>query len=721
MSGVVRVFEDLMDYRAYSGTRRYLINLSQCPPPPPPQPSAPPEDNNERPVLNLDEIVSDAVLKKQIHEFPTEIRDEVRRAYILKGPTQPIVNFPLRPFGNSKRAFSQSYESKDAAFCFYCFLFKEPVRAETFGYDVFNKIGFNDWKHAYKALPEHVGGVNSAHNSCVKHCDDFKNQRQSIPSKINRASNEAEELYRIRLTSSLECSRFLIAQGMAFRGHDESSKSLNKGNFLEMLDWYMDKNEIVRHAFDHGKNCKMTCPDIQKEFARCFTEEICDHRSIGDRKFSILIDESRDISLKEQMAVMLRKRRERFLALRHVSDTTSDTLKVALFGILGKYKLSISRIRGQGYDGASNMRGEFNGLQKKILDENPHAFCPFCCSAIHDFFEYVSLIVTTTSASCKRRDTLIESYRRSILHKLESLDIGSGRGKNQQTSLTRPGDTRWGSHHRTLIRLEEMWDSVIKVLEMVEKDIRGPSSAAGLLDKWNINIVHVMELIQDVKDQPATMRDSGCDEVFDRAKQYCEKQNISVPNMLDDMPVRGRSKRRNETTTFLHHYRAGIFFVALDKICVELNYRFGKPTIEILTCFSCIDPKNSFSRFDADKLVRTYILQVRRHTAFSTCTDLASLASKTIQTEKHMVFPLVYRLIKLALILPLSTTSVERAFSAMKIIQTKLRNKIDDNWFNDLLVCYIDKEIFKELDESTTLRRFQGIKNRRLNLPRAFI
>jgi hypothetical protein len=87
----------------------------------------------------------------------------------------------LKKFGNNakKRAFSKSWyinynwleynESKDLTFCFYCFLFKEPGRAEIFGHDVFNKTGFNDWKHAYKALPEHVGGVSSAHNKCVKH------------------------------------------------------------------------------------------------------------------------------------------------------------------------------------------------------------------------------------------------------------------------------------------------------------------------------------------------------------------------------------------------------------------------------------------------------------------------------------------------------------------------------------------------------------------------
>jgi hypothetical protein len=54
--------------------------------------------------------------------------------------------------------------------------------------------------------------------------------------------------------------------------------------------------------------------------------------------------------------------------------TTSEALKDALYGILDCHTLFISRIRGQGYDGASNMTGEFNGLQRKILDENPYAF-----------------------------------------------------------------------------------------------------------------------------------------------------------------------------------------------------------------------------------------------------------------------------------------------------------------------------------------------------------
>jgi hypothetical protein len=138
--------------------------------------------------------------------------------------------------------------------------------------------------------------------------------------------------------------------------------------------------------------------------------------------------------------------------------------------------------------------------------------------------------------ACKRRDALIEAHHQSILEKLESGEMFRGSGQHQETNLTRPGDTRWGSHHKTLIRLDQMWNSVIEVLGMVETDGRAPSQAGGLIEKMesfkfsfilklmlrllgitnelshilrrkDINIVHAMELVSDIKDQLITMRE----------------------------------------------------------------------------------------------------------------------------------------------------------------------------------------------------------------------
>ena len=222
------------------------------------------------------------------------------------------------------------------------------------------------------------------------------------------------------------------------------------------------------------------------------------------------------------------------------------------------------------------------------------------------------------------------------------------------------------------------------------------------------------------------MRESGWENLFDEVRQFCEAKGIPDPNMSDEIPVRGRSRRDGFTITNLHYYRAEIFYVVVDKICAEMNHRFSEATTELLICFSCLDPKNSFSKFDVNKIARladiydgdfcdhdrkiireqleTYIVHVRRNAAFASCTDIASLARKMIETEKHLAFPLVYKLIELALLVPVSTATGERSFSAMKIIKSKLRNKIANDWFNNLMICYIERELFRSLDEAAVLR-----------------
>ncbi|KAI4979522.1 hypothetical protein ZWY2020_016275, partial [Hordeum vulgare] len=57
--------------------------------------------------------------------------------------------------------------------------------------------------------------------------------------------------------------------------------------------------------------------------------------------------------------------------------------------------------------------------------------------------QYISLIVTTTSSSCKRRDELAQAQHQDILHRLESGEISTGRGLHQSSNIAKPGDTRW--------------------------------------------------------------------------------------------------------------------------------------------------------------------------------------------------------------------------------------------------------------------------------------
>jgi hypothetical protein len=197
---------------------------------------------------------------------------------------------------------------------------------------------------------------------------------------VSSHSKDALVKYETRLETSLSIVSYLALQGEPFRGSDETSTSLNKGNFLEFLDWYKERNEEVRQAFDElcTKNAKMTSGTVQKELANCCAQAVTQaiKEEMGDCLFSVLVDESRDILVKEQMAIAVRfvnnkgEVVERFLGIKHVKDTTSESLKKVLVETLSDHGLVVAKLRGQGYDGASNMRGEFNGLQKLIRDEN---------------------------------------------------------------------------------------------------------------------------------------------------------------------------------------------------------------------------------------------------------------------------------------------------------------------------------------------------------------
>ena len=73
----------------------------------------------------------------------------------------------------------------------------------------------------------------------------------------------------------------------------------------------------------------------------------------------------------------------------------------------------------------------------------------------------------------------------------------------------------------------------------------------------------------------------------------------------------------------------------------------------------------------------------------------------------------LHQLLKLALILPVSTATVERVFSAMKFIKTKLRNKISDEFLNDTVVTYFEIDIFKSLSNHDNMLYFQNMRSRR--------
>ena len=163
-----------------------------------------------------------------------------------------------------------------------------------------------------------------------------------------------------------------------------------------------------------------------------------------------------------------------------------------------------------------------------------------------------------------------------------------------------------------------------------------------------------------------------------------------------------------------------------------MNHRFSETSSELLVCMAAFNPRDSFSNFDVKKLVRLaeiyaddfdigelavlpnhltqFVNRARRTPDFLGCTELGKVAEIMVKTKMHTSYKLVYRLIELILILSVATASVERIFSALNIIKTDLRNKMGDEWLNDLMICYTEKEIFRKIDNEKIKKRFQEMK-----------
>jgi len=76
------------------------------------------------------------------------------------------------------------------------------------------------------------------------------------------------------------------------------------------------------------QNAKYTSHQIQKEILHVFARNVQSsiHHEIGDARFCLIVDEARDESRREQMALVIR-----FLDIVHLKDTTVATLKEEIF------------------------------------------------------------------------------------------------------------------------------------------------------------------------------------------------------------------------------------------------------------------------------------------------------------------------------------------------------------------------------------------------------
>ena len=193
------------------------------------------------------------------------------------------------------------------------------------------------------------------------------------------SQNYAKELIENRevLKKIIACVKFLARQGLPLRGDGDEKD----GNFLQLLKFQGEQDDVI-HSWLQKKTNKYTSHEIQNEILKIMAISVLRNISnVLQRSpfLTIMIDETTDISNKEQVVVVFRRVdedfevHEEFIGLYEVMSIDAATLTSVIKDAMTRLNLPIAKLRGQCYDGCSTMSGLKTGVAKRISDEEPRA------------------------------------------------------------------------------------------------------------------------------------------------------------------------------------------------------------------------------------------------------------------------------------------------------------------------------------------------------------
>lgn len=355
---------------------------------------------------------------------------------------------------------------RNKLFCWSCLLFAETHKGP------WNGGGYGNLKELYRAATKHqcskdhihaalkfklFGKLNIANSLDSAH-------RQSIENHNRKVKENREIIERL-----IDMTLYLATQELPFRGHDETSSSLNQGHYKELAKLLSKYDEKFKNFLDDSSVFSGLSKSIQNDLISSINFVIQEHINLEIKNatcFSWQVDETTDISCFSQLSVIFRytfegKIIERFMGFFNVSEgRRADDLCTLLKENFEKYDIK-NKLVGQTYDGASVMSGELNGLQTKIKQIAPQALFIHCYAhrlnlVLQDatnkikecriFFASLGGLATFFSKSTKRTNVLDEVLKRR---------------------LPKNAETRWNFKSRLISTVVSNRENLLEVFETI--------------------------------------------------------------------------------------------------------------------------------------------------------------------------------------------------------------------------------------------------------------
>ena len=685
----------------------------------------------------------------------------------LDRPNHPPPNvYPIQQCGTKERQLKfqlswykaypwlHSEGGISGVLCFYCMKSHMACGIQSVAKNAdaaFTVTGFTNWRKAIEKFKIHQSS--HAHVAAVTQ---FLHAKSPVTAQLSTQHHQQQQTSRNCLLSVVKCMAFLARQGIAFRGHEQG-----ESNFDQLVAFSASTNADLKMWLE--RNQDYTSPTIQNEIlglmAKDVVRSVC--RNVCKQQpaiFSIVVDGTRDITGIEQESICVRYVNEHldtvedFLGFYAVDDTKGKSIAAIIMDALLRLQLPLNLLRGQTYDGASNMSGTYNGAQAEVRKAQPLAHYVHCIGHCVNLATEAAM-----SESPLIRDAVSLVNELGVMSsqsgKFQSLFLKTASSNYDKVTKLRPlCPTRWTVRTKAIQYVINQYEAILSALEamsMMKTDVA--TRAAGLLTKFQHgNTYMALVLAADVIGQLETLNSSlqsrkmtmsgmraAIDAVIKSLEvkrtpehfQELKAQAIMKQSEfdLDEMQVpRARKPPARLTGPSSAHHPTSIdqyfsveYYKLIDTASVKLNDTVKQEgAISYGTLESCLlsgtinDTCQNYPEFDYD-LLRMQLEMFRRQFQYTTVDEAADVMRQQVP-EVRLLFSQVETLIRLLMVIPVTSCEAERSFSSLRRLKTWLRSTMTHARLNHVAVCNIHKKYIDSLDLMAIVNEFVELNERRL-------
>jgi len=685
--------------------------------------------------------------------------------------------FPTQHLGGCNRSFRLAWllqhpwmvysEQVDGTFCKFCAIFCTDLSK---GY--FVTTPFRKWNKIGEKANEHESSL--YHQKSMELADNFKctveHPEMTITSQIDARKAANIERNRSILKSLARAVLYCGRQCIALRGDAENTETPgNPGNFLALLKLLAIYDDTLQSHLQTPtmKNATYISPQSQNDLIEVIGEQIF-QGIIDDVNaspfYAILADEVTSHNV-EHLALCIRffdhklkAIREEFLAFLPLVRITGEAISTVILEFLSKNQIPTSNMRGQGYDGASNMSSDSVGVQARIKQAAPLATYVHCnghslnlviskscklppvrnvldrMQSCSKFFLYspkrmgvLELIIKQNMVDETRRKPLLDVCRtrwaerqsayqhfyQAYVFITEALElIGYKRHLEKYGATYSDWDTTSRSDAQQLLAGITNFEFIVVFLTVYQY----LSHLAGITVKLQKRTLDIIEAHEEIKEITRTYRkerenvDSGFAKIFEHSQRIAEKvdSTIQMPRIASRQQHRSNAAADNPC----EYYQRNVAIPLLDHIISFLDQQFCDSSITAIMllglvpsilCTKNVDLEGAVTRYSADlpspELFETELRRWKNRFISKKVAERPSSAGEAIKECDKDMFPNIFVLLQIACTIPVTSCECERSASGLRRLNNFLRASMGKDRLSHLALIHIHYDTPIDLDK----------------------